>query len=154
MARILFGLVIILSVSLAAIGTSRSFLIDSESSNTNSFSAGTLDLVDGASTLVPFSFSSLRPGDTVSKIISLRNAGTIPIGHLAVSATNKTGDSDLIDQLTVTPAIDRSNILGSDTIPPGETYPVVLNFSVPGILGEEWQGKTINFDLEFYAEGR
>lgn len=152
MRKIIFGILIIVTASLIAIGTSNSFLADTGKSNANNFSAGILDIVDGASTLVPFNFSGLAPGNIVSKTVSLRNAGTVPIGTLVVSVTNKTGDAGLIDQINISPELNGSNILGSDVISPGETYTVVFNFSVPTTLGQEWQGKSMSFDLEFFGE--
>jgi hypothetical protein len=37
-------------------------------------------------------------------------------------------------------------------IHPGESYTITMDFAVPAELGNEWQGKSVMFDLKFEAE--
>lgn len=152
MVKILLGLAVIFAVSFVAITYSRSFLSDTENSTTNNFSAGTFDISDNANTLVPFDFSSLHPGDHVSKTVSLKNIGSVDIASLSVTAANKTGDIGLLDQLSVSPLLNDTNILVATTIHPNDVYTITFDFTVPSDLGPEWQGKTMQFDLNFNAK--
>jgi hypothetical protein len=147
--RILLALFVVFMALFVVVSFSRANLSDNETASGNSFTAGTLSITDGSSTLVPFDVGDLKPGNHVSKIFNLRNGGSVAISKLTVNAVNLVGDAGLIDQLG--PAFPR-DLLGSGQILPGDFFPATVNFDVPATIGPEWQGKTVQFDLEFNAE--
>ena len=78
--KILASLIIIGVLGLAIGWGTYAYFSDTETSEGNTFTAGTLDLkVDGADNPLPvyFSESNVKPGDSGSKTITLKNDGTI-----------------------------------------------------------------------------
>lgn len=67
-------------------GTFAAF-VDTESSNGNSISAGTLDLVlsEGTATTTGLALNNVKPGDTGTQTITLTNPGSIGAGGATVS---------------------------------------------------------------------
>lgn len=156
MIRILSRVVLIFTVILLSISFSKANYFDTEASNENLFNAGTFTVSDAATTLIPFNFGSLHPGDHVTKTINLKNSGTINITKLIISAVNLTGDIGLLDQLNVSVSsgsvwTNKSSFIVT-VIPPGSIYDLSIDFIVPGDISADWQGKSINFDLELKAE--
>lgn len=67
------------------VGATMSVLSDKETSDGNTFAAGTLDLkLDGGDSNVTFSASNMKPGDQPQKTYRLNNAGSIN-GYLNIS---------------------------------------------------------------------
>jgi len=63
------------------------YFSDTETSTGNTFTAGSLDLVLGPGTPVPFSVSNLAPGDAGNGKFTLTNTGSLP-GELDVKFAN------------------------------------------------------------------
>ena len=79
--KILISLITIGAVSIIAIGGTVAYFFDTETSTGNTFSAGTLDLeVDSQNpwTSTPFTIGDVKPGDSGSKTILLKNVGSLP----------------------------------------------------------------------------
>ncbi len=79
--RILINLSIIAAVSSFAIGATIAYFSDTEVSAGNTFSSGTLDLemdTGNPATSTVFILSDVKPGDSGSATIKLRNTGTLP----------------------------------------------------------------------------
>ncbi len=156
MIRIFSRAVLICAVIFLSISFSKANYFDTEASNENLFNAGTLMISDAGTTLVPFNFGSLHPGVHVTKTINLKNSGTIDISGLKVSAVNLTGDIGLLDQLSVSVSsgsvwANKSSFI-STVIHPGGIYNLLIDFIVPEDISSDWQGKTINFDIQIRAE--
>ncbi|MFA6437118.1 MAG: TasA family protein [Candidatus Paceibacterota bacterium] len=82
---------IIVGVVLGATGA---YFTDTETSPTNVFAAGTLDLTtDGPNTTLPIQVTNIKPGDFDSGVIRLKNAGTIT-GDIIAATINKTDDKE------------------------------------------------------------
>lgn len=79
--KILSSLSIIAAVASIAVGTTIAYFSDTETSTGNTFTSGTLDLqVDNQNpwTSTVFSLSDVKPGDSGSVTIKLKNVGTLP----------------------------------------------------------------------------
>jgi len=79
--RILISLAIIGAVSAIVVGATTAYFSDTETSTGNTFSAGTLDLQvndQNPWTSVAFNVSDVKPGDSGSTTIHLKNVGTLP----------------------------------------------------------------------------
>ena len=79
MKKVLIALMaVLITVALAGIGT-YAYFSDTETSNGNTFAAGTLDLnVDGGNTnVVKFTVTNMKPGNQPKKSFTLANVGTI-----------------------------------------------------------------------------
>jgi predicted ribosomally synthesized peptide with SipW-like signal peptide len=79
MPKILLSLATISLVSVVAIGATRAYFSDTETSTGNSFTAGTLDLnLDGGNiNVVKFTVSNKAPGDSGTGYWAVYNAGSI-----------------------------------------------------------------------------
>ncbi len=77
--RILISLSIIAVVAVIAVGATVAYFSDTETSNGNTFTAGTLDLnVDGGNTnVVKFTVDNMRPGNQPKGTYVLANVGSI-----------------------------------------------------------------------------
>lgn len=79
--KILISLITIGVISIIAVGGTVAYFSDTETSSGNTFSAGTLDLeVDDQNpwTSTPFTIGDVKPGDSGSKTILLKNIGSLP----------------------------------------------------------------------------
>ena len=79
--KILSSLSIIAAVASIAVGATIAYFSDTETSTGNTFTSGTLDLqVDNQNpwTSTVFSLSDVKPGDSGSVTIKLKNVGTLP----------------------------------------------------------------------------
>lgn len=79
MQKILFSLLMIVMVSAVAVGATSAYFIDSETSDGNSFSAGSLDLnVDGGNTnVIKFTVTNMKPGSQTIGTYRLKNVGSV-----------------------------------------------------------------------------
>jgi len=80
MRKILASLAMIAMVSTVAVGATRAYFSDTETSNNNTFSAGSLDLtVDGnnGTNTVKFTVNNIRPGNQPTGSWTLANVGKI-----------------------------------------------------------------------------
>ncbi|MEL3970700.1 TasA family protein [Rossellomorea oryzaecorticis] len=101
-----------LGVSLIGGGTWAAFNDVEETSNT--FAAGTLDLVVGEATTMDFVVKNLKPGDYFTKELVLSNNGSLDINQINVHATmeegpNKWEDKDELDLASKFPGVDTTN---------------------------------------------
>jgi len=83
---------IIIGVVLGATGA---YFTDTETSPTNVFAAGTLDLTTdiGQYTTLPIQVTNIKPGDFGTSTIRLKNVGTIT-GDIIATKINKTEDKE------------------------------------------------------------
>lgn len=90
MKKIIKSMFVIVAVAAIAIGATGAYFTDSETSNNNVISSGSLDLnVDGGnSNVVKFNVSNIVPGDEVKGTYTLSNVGTIN-GQLDLSSIVK-----------------------------------------------------------------
>lgn len=79
MRKILTSLVMIVVVSATAVGATQAYFSDTETSNGNTFTAGSLDLtVDGVNTnVVKFNLANLQPGNQPTGTWTLANVGSV-----------------------------------------------------------------------------
>jgi spore coat-associated protein N len=79
MKKILLSLFVISAVAIAGVGATTAYFSDTETSNDNTFTAGTLDLnVDGGNTnVVKFTVANMRPGNQPKGTYTLANVGSI-----------------------------------------------------------------------------
>jgi len=107
MKKIIASLAMIVLVSTFAIGATRAYFSDTETSTGNTFTAGTLDLnVDGGNiNVVKFTVGNMRPGSQPKGTYTLANVGTvngfIDLENIAVTSyeniciTPETGAGDI-----------------------------------------------------------
>jgi hypothetical protein len=102
------------------------------------------------------------------KVTAANKAGDVALlEHITISATGRVGDTDPAYftndwapvKSTVTPWMNNADMLDvsfyrtpAGVIHPGESYTITLDFAVPTELGNEWQNKSVSFDLLFEAE--
>jgi predicted ribosomally synthesized peptide with SipW-like signal peptide len=109
--KILVSMMVIGLVAALAGAGLYAYFSDTETSSGNTFTAGTLDLILGGSTL-PFSVSNTYPGASGKDNVTLRNGGSLP-GVLDVKVTNVTNTGALDRSPTVTGEFcDHSGDLG------------------------------------------
>jgi predicted ribosomally synthesized peptide with SipW-like signal peptide len=179
MKKLLFSLLAVGVVSALAVGATRAYFTDTESVLGNTISTGTLSIKNAsADWMMQVTFSNLKPGDLIRKWVVIQNDGTLPIGSLTVSAVNVSDPSGLLHQLTgwtygtiagtsddpngvqtgyntdAMVLLNNANLLSpaNPTLQPGQSTKVQVQFVMPATLGNEWQGKTATFDLQFNAE--
>ncbi|MDD5152495.1 MAG: TasA family protein [Candidatus Pacebacteria bacterium] len=88
MKRIILSLSVIAAVAIGAVGATRAYFSDTETSTGNTFSAGKLDLVLGAGNPIPFSVANLYPGQSGTGKVTLTNATGSLNGDLDVKIAN------------------------------------------------------------------
>jgi predicted ribosomally synthesized peptide with SipW-like signal peptide len=97
MRKILIALLgVLLVAALAGAGTF-AYFSDTETSTGNTFTAGTLDLVVGGGTSLPFEFENIAPGDTDTDYDGLANTGSIAAEldiAMGATANNDNGTED------------------------------------------------------------
>jgi predicted ribosomally synthesized peptide with SipW-like signal peptide len=80
MKRIILSLGVIAIVAIVAVGATRAYFSDTETSTGNTFTAGTLDLTvngnNGVNTVL-FTSANLKPGSQPTGKYTLRNAGSV-----------------------------------------------------------------------------
>ncbi len=100
MKKILASVAVVALLSVATIAATRAYFTDTEKSEKNSFTAGSLDLqVDGENPLVStkFTISNLKPGSQPKGTFHLDNVGSIP-GYIDISALVLTEyENDLLE---------------------------------------------------------
>jgi predicted ribosomally synthesized peptide with SipW-like signal peptide len=162
---------VVAAAALTGAGT-YSFFTDTETVDGQSVSTGTLTLQAGtAPGSVPIALDNLAPGDPArTTTITLQNTGSLP-GRLLLDVI-RTDDSDsaLADKLRVKVATPRgerplAQIRGGTlngnvaqdpadfgVLQPGATRTVVVEVSLPGIVGNEVQGQSVAFEIESTLE--
>jgi len=187
--KIILSLVVIAAVSAIAVGGTLAYFSDTETVAGNTFASATLSIKNNtpAWSVLPFTLTNFKPGDDIRRYITITNDGTIDIGSLKISATNKMDPDKLLENIKVAvynevedfdqgiyspdwgkgqPVSDwltNVNVLGTPVyVNPGNTTGTVLAagkntvvqlwFRVPADLGNEFQGKSATFDIEFLAE--
>lgn len=96
MKRILLSLAMIVLVGSVTVGATKAYWADTETSNGNTFTAGTLDLtVDGnnGTNTVKFNYTSLRPGNQPNSGYILANIGSVN-GFLNISNISVTNSEN------------------------------------------------------------
>ena len=79
MKNIIKSLVIVFAVAAIAGGATYALFSDTETSNGNTFMAGTLDLELGGSVqTAPVNLTNMKPGDSTAVTFDLHNAGSLP----------------------------------------------------------------------------
>ena len=95
MSTIIRSLLIVVAVAAIAGGATYSYFSDTETSNANTFTAGTLDLkLNGADAPVTvFNVTNMRPGNQPLGQVKLKNAGSIA-GNLSISGVILTSEEN------------------------------------------------------------
>jgi predicted ribosomally synthesized peptide with SipW-like signal peptide len=149
---IFVGVICFAFYGILMIGETNSYFNDTETSNVNTFSAGTLDF--GTDSSGDFSPAIIDKGESATRTINLNQNGSLDFQY-TVSVNNLSGDS--CDYLNLTATLDGTDI-GYTGLLKDFTYGPIV-FSVP----EEWiftttlqadapdsiQGKICNFDFVF-----
>lgn len=174
-----FSLVILI-ISLVS-GATNSFYSDTETSNINSFSAGTLDLNPDPNTpgnFLPFTISGMRPGsgthneDAYYYRVNLRNDGTMNLKYkvrIVVDPTKKNAFYDALrvklgeyssgpsksfgSNLTLSD-LESGILIDSNVIPTAldtRVRTVYFRFFLPTTAPDNTQGLTTGFDIYFDA---
>ena len=173
-------------VSAVAIGATIAYFTDTAVLGENIISTGTVSIVDTRdSWMLTVDLTNLKPGDTVRKWVVFQNDGSLDIGSLVVTAINKTGDIELLENVNVsvygtvdgydqgiytpdwgngqpiTPWLNGIDLLGTAVyrdstaghiLIPGAEDTIIIDFKVPTTVGNDMQGKSATFDLEFIAQ--
>ena len=94
MKKIINAFSFIAIIAGVVLGATGAYFTDTETSPTNVFVAGTLDLTtDGPNTTLSIQVTNIKPGDFGSGVIRLKNAGTIT-GDIIAATINKTEDKE------------------------------------------------------------
>ena len=92
MKKILMSLMTIaLVIGLVGAGTV-AYFSDTETSEDNTFTAGTLDLTAVGGSPMPFAVANMKPGDSGSGTVTLTNAGTIGAAELDIAVSTIVND--------------------------------------------------------------
>jgi len=109
MKRIILSLVTIVTVAAIATGATVAYFSDTETSNSNTFAAGTLNLQVGVTdpSTWNFNLSNMKPGDNSNFDAAIKNIGTI--------------DGDAKIDIAVSNSVEGDNLEPeSDTTEPGD----------------------------------
>jgi len=109
MKRIILSLVTIVAVAAIATGATVAYFSDTETSNSNTFAAGTLNLQVGVTdpSTWNFNLSNMKPGDNSNFDAAIKNIGTI--------------DGDAKIDIAVSNSVEGDNLEPeSDTTEPGD----------------------------------
>jgi len=94
MKKIINAFSFIAIIAGVVLGATGAYFTDTETSPTNVFATGTLDLTtDGPNTTLPIQVTNIKPGDFGSGTIRLKNVGTIT-GDIIATTINKTDDKE------------------------------------------------------------
>jgi len=179
MRKILLSLLMIALVSAIGVGATKAYFTSDVTVAGISVATGTLKITNQSQDwMQQVNFSNLKPGDLIRKWVVIQNDGTLDVHTLTVSAVNKNDPSHLLGQLTgwtygtiagtsddtngvqtgynnsADVLLNNANLLSpaNNVLHPGQHTTVQVQFVVPTTLGNEWQGKTAQFDLLFHAE--
>jgi hypothetical protein len=123
MKKILMSLVTVALVSSVAVKATQAYFTGSATIPEETFSSGTVKLDingddsyyirngQGVRTEVPVHFVNLKPGDTMTQLVTLHNAGTLAIDYLTVDKGTPSDPKDLLSQIIVSTT---GMIVGSD----------------------------------------
>ena len=179
--KILASIMVVGLLALAMGWGTYSYFSDTETSTSNTFTAGTLDLkVDGKDNPLPvyFNVANVKPSDSGFKIIALKNDGTIEgKAHIHIKTvanteganpepeTDKTEPGDLGQYLQIQIKFDGAvkvdwtaiNSLNSvknelGTLSGGTEKNVEISWKVEGTVGNDIMGDIVTFDIEFILE--
>ena len=108
--RLLKVIVLFLIVSIPSVGTTYASLLDTETSIGNTFSAASLDFslrdtTDAILTSPLFNISSIKPGDSDTKSVRVKNDGILDFGH-KIWQEKTSGDDILCDALQIEAKLD------------------------------------------------
>lgn len=104
MKRLVLSFVLVVLIAIFVVNASKANLTDTETSVSNSATAGTLLLNLSAGTLSqtsPISAAGLTPGGFVRKTVILQNGGSVNISHVYVNSVYLSGSSSLYNKLGV-----------------------------------------------------
>jgi predicted ribosomally synthesized peptide with SipW-like signal peptide len=95
MKKIINAFSFIAIIAGVVLGATGAYFTDTETSPTNVFAAGTLDLAtdQGQYTTLPIQVTNVKPGDSGTGMIRLKNVGTI-MGDIIAATINKTEDKE------------------------------------------------------------
>ena len=178
MKKIIFSLAIIAAVGAIAIGATRAYFSDTETSTGNTFTAGTLSINlynQNTTAALQFSLTNWAPGDETLVNFDVLNAGSLPINIRGFAAgvwnTNPV-NSDKVkvtkverwDNGWVTLAADSGGITGwlyyspngqnanLYTIDAGQKAQLQLTVVFDSTAGNEYQGKIFNASITTEAK--
>ena len=178
--KVLASLLVIGMLALAVGWGTYSYFSDTETSSGNTFTAGTLDLkVNGLDDPLPafFEVSNVKPGDSGSKTIALKNDGTIEgiakihiknvantEGENPEPETDKDEPGDLGKYLVLKIWYDADLIVTDEVndlnsvittlgaLGAGLTRNVKIDWELPSGVGNDILGDKVTFDIEFILE--
>lgn len=79
MKKIVLSLSVIAVVAVVAVGATRAFFSDTETSTGNIFTAGTIDITSSFSQTAPFIFEDMKPSQVAYSNFTINNTGTNPV---------------------------------------------------------------------------
>lgn len=170
MKKIVLSLAVIAVVATVAIGVTRAYFSDTETSTGNTFTAGTLDISVNSqnpwSQNGQYSFANLEPSDSKDINVTLQNTGTNPVviwKKVKVTETDtlstqfiysmKIGGNDNIKKAWGVKVSDVNDLwIPIGRLNAGDTLAVDQNYYFNETAGNEYQGKTMTIDITFYAD--
>lgn len=99
MKQISKSLATIVALAVMAVGLTSSYFSDTEIIAGNNFVFGTLDLVVSEESLVPVSLGDMKPGDSIEKVIDIRNDGSLDFGSLRLTSQPAEDNGGILSQL-------------------------------------------------------
>lgn len=132
----------ILLVSSSAVGATKAYFSDTETSTGNTFAAGKLDLVLGEGEPLPFNVSNLKPGDT---------------GEGKVTLTNTDGGIDGVLDIKIANMVQSENGLTDPELKAGDYEnggDLDLSFGIVGYLDVNRNGVFDSGDIQLAYNGQ
>lgn len=138
------GLASLLAATVAVGGVTLALFTSQAANQNNTFTAGTVDIeVDNPGAWSAF-YNNMAPGDTVTKTITVKNAGSLELEFVTVR--KKSGA--LFGGATPATVLITN---GMGVLAPGATQAVTVAVSLPLAADNAYQTATGNLDLEFTA---
>jgi predicted ribosomally synthesized peptide with SipW-like signal peptide len=103
MKKILFSILSLGVVAVVAIGATRAYFNDTEVLGDNAITTGELSITDSRlSYQLDVDLTNLKPGGFKRMWVRIQNDGTLDVGSLKITAINKVGDLELLENVNVT----------------------------------------------------
>lgn len=150
--RLLTGVVTTAALSALVTGATLSLFTDTAENNSNTFTAGTVDIDQVSTFTCSVEADNLAPGDSGTCTVEVTYEGTLD-AWLGVTASTSGdlfgGANPLRVDLPAGVDVDGIRVLGQ--VSEGDTVVIEVDWEFPLEAGNEYQGKNGQVDLTVYA---
>ncbi len=154
MNKIIKSLSVIAFVAIVAAGATSAVFTSSVESNNNTFAAGTLTLEKNGSETIQTGADNMKPGDSKTLTIPVKNTGTLPLTYSTVVTTDAGTPNSLFTAQPDTDLYPAVAVVtdGAGSLNPEETGEIVITVTLPLDAGNAYQGDSGIVNVTVSAE--